>query len=69
MEFKCEMIGCANTESKGNTGFWKVDTLLFIGKVFIFGNIRSSLIENISFKNNCITVDTKNTTYIFKEVD
>lgn len=68
MEFKCEMISCSNTESKGNSGIWKVDDLLFIGKVFIFGNIKSSRIENISFKNDCITIDTKNTTYVFKEV-
>ena len=68
MEFKCEMISCSNRDSKGFNSLWKVDNLR-IGKVFIFGNVRSSLIENISFKNDSITIDTKNTTYIFKEVD
>lgn len=69
MKFKCEMINCSNTESKGNVYLWKVDELLFLGEVFIFGNLRSSIIENISFKNNCIIIDTKNTTYVFKEVN
>ena len=68
MEFKCEMISCSNRDSKGFNSLWKVDNLT-IGKVFIFGSVRSSLIENISFKNNCITINTKNTTYIFKEVN
>lgn len=67
MEFKCEMISCSNRDNKGFNSLWKVDNLI-IGKVFIFGSIRSSLIENISFKNDCITIDTKNTTYVFKEV-
>lgn len=68
MEIRCEMIGCSNRDSKGFNSLWKVDNLT-IGKVFIFGNVRSSLMENISFKNDCITIDTKNTTYIFKEVN
>ena len=68
MEFKCEMISCSNRDSKGFNSLWKVDNLI-IGKVFIFGSIRSSLIENISFKNDCIAIDTKNTTYVFKEVN
>jgi len=70
MEFKCEMISCSNTKSKGFKSLWKVDNLILgIGKMFIFENFRSSLIENISFKNDCITIDTKNTTYVFKEVN
>ena len=69
MKFKCEMISCSNTESKGNVYLWKVNDLLFIGKVFIFGNLRSSAIENMRLKNDCITIDTKDTTYVFKEVN
>jgi len=70
MQFKCEMISCSDTTSKGYRNLWKVGTLLFSNKRFAFGNIiRSSLIENISFKNDSITIDTENTTYVFKEVN
>lgn len=68
MDFECEMISCSNAESKGYGSLWKIDSLMFIGKVFTFGNFKSSKIENISFKNNCITIDTQNTTYVFKEI-
>lgn len=68
MEIKCEMISCSNKESVGYRHLWKVDFLI-IGKVFYFDNIRSSTIKNINFENDCITIETKNTTYIFKEVN
>lgn len=68
MEIKCEMISCSNKESIGYQYLWKVDVLI-IEKVFYFDNIKSSKIKNINFENDCITIETKNTTYIFKEVN
>lgn len=68
MKFKCEMIGCSNINSRGYRYLWKVDVLI-IEKVFRFNNIRSSKIKSINFENDCITIETMNATYIFREVN
>ncbi len=65
---KYELMKVTNTESKGNREVGNIGRFDFDGKVFFFGDIRSSRVRQITINDaNEMIVQTKNSTYFFKE--
>lgn len=66
MKFK--MIEISNKESAGINELNNTHQFEYDGRVFYFGSIRSSLVESIFRTNDQISIKTRNTVYLFKEV-
>lgn len=63
-----ELIDIDNMDSKGVNFVGKVNSFSFDGSVFIFDGIRSSNVESITKSGYQLTVQTKNSKYVFIEV-
>ena len=68
MELKCKLIECSNEQSFGIKYLSNIGILSIDKCGFWFKNLRSSVLENIEFKDDVVIITTLDTTYTFKMI-
>jgi hypothetical protein len=64
-----KMIDCSNPTSKGNSFILENGSFNFNGNTFTFITMKSSKVTKITRDGERMTVVTKNSTYLFDEIE